>query len=178
MVEMPIFDLGSFGWAGVADDTYVNRGERARKVSEVCDASLHPTSHTVKSHGTIRNLADIQRVPIASQGPGARALAVESTVEVKPQLVVLAYQAHMRPLVDLYGLLRCQALAEVAHAGNTEAYLTSSVITSKEELRDESHFTRPMNVCCEKACPHNNQPEPFLTGLSGMVDSIRKGSAW
>ena len=123
MIKMPIFDLGSFGWAGVADDAYVNRGERAREVPEVCDASLHPTSYAVKPHCTIGNLADIQRMSIASQGSGACALAVESTVEVKTELVMLAYEAHVRPLVDLYGLLGCQALAEVAHAGNPETYL-------------------------------------------------------
>lgn len=134
MVKMPIFDLGSLGWAGVAYDAYVNRRESAREVPEVCDASLHPTSHAVKPHRTIGNLADVQRISIASQGSGACALAVESAVEVQPKLVVLAYQAHVRPYIDLYGLLGCQAFTEIAHAGYPEANLINIMVTNKDQL--------------------------------------------
>ena len=135
MVKMSVFDLGSFGWPGVAYNANVNRGECTREVSEVGNASFHPTSHAVKPHRTIGNLADVQRMSIASQGSGACALAVEGAIEVKPKLVVLAYQPHVGPFIDLYGLLGCQALAEIAHAGDTEAYLMNTMVTNKEQLR-------------------------------------------
>lgn len=171
MVETPIFDLCSFGRAGIADDTHVDRGERAREVPEVGDASLHPTSHTVKSHRTIGNLADVQRVSVASQGSGACALAVESAVEVKPKLVVLAYQAHVRPLIEPYGFLGRQALTEVAHAGNTEAHLTNSTITSDEQVSNTSYgvFFSTGDIFLWHHILTTNNPFMFLWGLPLVV---------